>query len=142
LTSANQTHASATLTVPDFTGAAEEVVLKDMAQTLTTKTLTAPVITSPDLTFASSSIDFSGAHADYTLSAAEIKTMFLAATNADAGANIIAPNTEGKVFCVINGSGQAITILVSGETGITVANTKTAFVYCNGTDYIRLTADA
>jgi hypothetical protein len=48
ITSADQTHASATVTIPNFTDAADEFVLKDTAQTLTLKTLTAPVITSPN----------------------------------------------------------------------------------------------
>jgi hypothetical protein len=147
VTSANQTHASAVATIPNFVDAADEFVMKDTAQTLTLKTLTEPVIntpaiTAPDFVFGSSALDFAGGHADLTLSAAQIKTTFLVCANADAGANILAPATANKVFCVVNGSGQAITLKVTGQTGITVANAKSAFLRCTGTDYARLTADA
>lgn len=142
ITSANQTDSGATVTIPDIGDSADEFVIKDVAQTLTNKTLTAPVITSPDLTFAASSVNFASGHADYTLSAAEAKNLFLVAASADQAANIIAPATANKVFCLVNGSGQTITILVSGQTGVAVANGKAAFVRCNGTDYARLTGDA
>ena len=142
ITSADQTNASATITIPDCGDAADEFVLKDTAQTLTNKTLTAPAISAPDFVFGSSAVNYAGGHADYTLSAAEIKSTFLLASNADAPANILAPATANKVYCVTNGSGQAVTILVSGQTGITIANGKSAFVRCNGADYVRLTADA
>ena len=46
LTSADQTHGSATATFPDLGDAADEVVMKDVSQTLTLKTLTTPVIAS------------------------------------------------------------------------------------------------
>lgn len=142
ITSADQTDSGATVTIPDIGDSADEFVIKDVAQTLTNKTLTAPVITSPDLTFAASSVNFASGHADYTLSAAEAKNLFLVAASADQAANIIAPATANKVFCLVNGSGQTITILVSGQTGVAVANGKAAFVRCNGTDYARLTGDA
>jgi hypothetical protein len=142
ITSANQTDSGATVTIPDIVDSADEFVMKDTAQALANKTLTSPVITSPDLTFAASAHDYAAGHVDWTLSAAEAKTLFLTPTNADAGANILAPNTANKVFCVVNGSSQVITILVSGQTGVAVANGKAAFVRCNGTDYARLTGDA
>ena len=46
VTSADQTHASAVATIPNFGDAADEFVLKDTAQTLTLKTLTTPVVAS------------------------------------------------------------------------------------------------
>lgn len=47
ITSANQTNASATITIPDCGDAADEFVLKDTTQTLTGKTLTSPTLTTP-----------------------------------------------------------------------------------------------
>jgi hypothetical protein len=44
LTSANQTNAAATVTIPDIGDAADNMVLEDTAQTLTNKTLTDPKI--------------------------------------------------------------------------------------------------
>ena len=44
ITSANQTHASATATIPNFGDAADEFVMKDTEQTLTNKTLNAPTL--------------------------------------------------------------------------------------------------
>ena len=45
VTSADQTHASATATIPNFTGAADSFVMLALAQTLTNKTLTNPTVT-------------------------------------------------------------------------------------------------
>ena len=110
-------------------------------QTLTNKTLTAPVVATPDFTLGVTTHDYGAAAADWTLSAAEMKATLLTVSNASGAANIIAPNTSGKVYIVVNGSGQAITIKKSGGTGVAVATTKTATVIHNGTDYIRVTAD-
>lgn len=142
IASADQTDSGATITIPDCGDSADEFVLKDTTQTLTEKTLTAPVMTSPDITFSAASHDYGAAHADWTLSASEAKNLILTATNADAGVNVNAPNTDGKMFVVYNGTGQTLTILVSGQSGVAIANTKTALVRCNGTDYVRVTADA
>jgi hypothetical protein len=48
VTSANQTHATPVVTIPNIGDAADEFVMKDTAQTLTNKTLTTPVITLPE----------------------------------------------------------------------------------------------
>lgn len=87
--------------------------------------------------------DYSAGHADWTLSAAEKLSATLICTNADAGANIIAP-AEARRYIVRNASGQAITIKKTGGTGVAVANGKTAEVIYSATagDYIRVTADA
>lgn len=111
-------------------------------ETLVNKTLTAPAMTSPDITFGVAAKDYAGAHADWTLSAANAKALILSATNADGAVNAIAPATAGKVFIVYNGTGQTLTIKVTGQSGVAIANTKTAIVRCNGTDYVRVTADA
>lgn len=179
VTSANQTHAAPTVTIPDIVDNADEFVMKDTAQTLTLKTLTNPVIsafyqdaaktkqmtvpdtasdtlcaiaatqtltnkslTAPALTMGVSTIDFASGHADYTLSAAEIKTFVLKAISADASANIIVPLTAGKIFVLNNVSTQQVTMIGATGTGIAVASTKTAMVMSDGTNVIRLTADA
>lgn len=142
VTSANQTNASAVATIPDIGDAADTFCMIDTAQTLTSKTLTAPVITSPDLTQGVSNHDYSSGHVDWTLSAAEEKTKYLRCTNADAAANILGTGTDGKEFVVQNSSGEAITIKVSGQSGVQIANGKSAMVVGNGTDFVRVTADA
>ena len=91
-------------------------------------------------TFTASSHDYLGAHADWTLSSSEKQSKLLVVTNANGGANIIAP-AENRDYIVSNGSGQAITIKKAAGTGITIADGKVAEVFYNGTDYARLTAD-
>lgn len=123
------------MTIPDT--ASDTLVAVAATQTLTNKTLTAPA-----LTMGAATIDFAAGHADYTLSATEIKAFVLKAISADAGANIIVPLTAGKMFVLNNVSGQAITMIGSSGTGIAVASTKTAIVMADGTNVIRITADA
>ncbi|MDP3058273.1 MAG: hypothetical protein Q8N36_02315, partial [bacterium] len=53
--------------------------------------------------------DYGGAHADWTLSAAEKKAAVLVASNADGAANIIGP-AENREYVLRNASGQAITL--------------------------------
>jgi hypothetical protein len=57
-------------------------------------------------------------------------------------ATLTAPNVQGYTYLIDNQSGQAVTVKVSGGTGISVASTKRAILLCNGTDYVRVTADA
>jgi hypothetical protein len=49
--------------------------------------------------------------------------------------SVIVPSSE-KVYIVKNATtgGQSITVRTSGGTGITIANGKTALLYCNGTN--------
>ncbi|RPJ79816.1 MAG: hypothetical protein EHM20_00055 [Alphaproteobacteria bacterium] len=128
------------MTIPDT--ANDTLCAIAATQTLTNKTLTAPAITSPNLTFSASTHDFSGAHADWTLSASELKSFILTPTNADQAVNIIAPLTDGKMYCVVNGSGFNVVIAGSSGSSVTIANTKTAIVRCDGVNYYRVTADA
>jgi hypothetical protein len=83
--------------------------------------------------------NYAGAHADWTLSAAEARAKVLIVSNANGAANIIAP--VNRKYIVVNGAGFAVTIKVAAGSGIAIANTKTAEVFYNGTDYARLTAD-
>lgn len=50
---------------------------------------------------------------------------------------------KGRVLTIVNKSGLAVLVKRAGQvTPITVATTKSAMIYCNGVDYIRLTPDA
>ena len=115
-------------------GVQEAVILETEAQTLTNKEVIQPVATH----------DYGTGHVDWTLSATEQKAtvLSLAGKTDLTGAGIIATPTNGKVFVVINATAQTITIKAKGKTGVAVATTKTAIVMGNGTDFIRLTADA
>ena len=129
------------MTLPD--AASDTFVVIAAAQTLTNKTLTSPVINSPDLTLGVSSVhNYSSGHADWELSAGELATTIVSCSNADQAVNAIATPTAGKVYIVTNGSGYALTFKASGQTGVEIANAKTAIVMGNGTDFIRVTGDA
>ena len=115
-------------------GVQEAVILETEAQTLTNKEVIQPV----------AAHDYGTGHVDWTLTAAEQKAtvLSLAGKTDGTGAGIIATPTNGKVFVVINATAQTITIKATGKPGIGVTATKTAIVMGNGTDFIRLTADA
>lgn len=85
-------------------------------------------------------VNFAGAAADYTLSAAEKVRELLFVTNNNAASNIIAP-AERRWYWVDNTTAFAVTIKKSAGTGIAIGAGKRALVYYNGTDYARLTAD-
>ena len=92
--------------------------------------------------FGASSHSYASAAADWTLSTAEQSTTLLTVTLASGAVNAIATPTAGKVFVVLNTCGQALTFKAADQTGIVVANTKVAVLVGNGTDFIRVTADA
>jgi hypothetical protein len=138
-------------------GLAAAVATLTGAETLTNKTLTAPVvntpaitggtiagavISSPDIYVVISSHDYAAGAADWELSAAEAKSSIITATNANDACAIVATPDSGKVYWIKNGTGQALTIKAAEQTGVTIANGKTAAVYGNATDFVRLTADA
>jgi hypothetical protein len=93
-------------------------------------------------TFGVSAHDYGAAAVDWTLSAAELAQLIVTATNANGVVNAIATPTAGKVYIVSNGTGYALTFKATGQTGIVVANGKTAILRGNGTDFVRVTADA
>lgn len=131
------------------------------AETLTNKTLTSPTIntpvvdapaitggtiaastiTSPDLYVAISSHNYAGDAADWVLSATEAKSAILTATSANGACAIVAVPDFGKVYWIKNSTGQELTIKADGQDGVKIANGKTAAVYGNATDFVRLTAD-
>lgn len=82
--------------------------------------------------------------ADWVLSAVEKLTTLLICTSGSTGTNYIidSPGTAGRVFIIRNASNGSIVIKENGQTGVTIAKDKTAVVMHNGTDYVRVTADA
>lgn len=82
------------------------------------------------------------AAADVILTEAQTSALFLEVTTGHATNAIIAPKIEGKMFWVINNHATLATLIkVAAGTAVTIAATKKALVYCNGTDYIRLSQD-
>jgi hypothetical protein len=141
-------------------GLVAAVVSLTGVETLTNKTLTTPtintptmndpaitggtiassVITAPDLYITAAEHNYAGDAADWELSAAEAKASILAATNANGPCAIVA-TPDLKMYWVKNGTGQTLKIKADGQTGVEIATTKTAAVYGNGMDFVRLTAD-
>ncbi|MEN6614964.1 MAG: hypothetical protein ABFD12_00260 [Syntrophorhabdus sp.] len=79
----------------------------------------------------------------WVMSTAETICSFLSISSGSGAISIIAPDTAGKVYIVRNASlSGTVTIKISGGTGVSVAVGKTAVVMHNGSDYVRVTADA
>jgi len=149
-------------------GLAAAVVSLTGVETLTNKTLTAPTIsggaitgasittpamtggtaagtalTSPDTYYSAALHDYDAGVADWVLSDAEAKNRYLVVTNAGGAVNAIIPAASiYKEFAVLNTSGQALTVISAAGTGIVIASTKSAIVYFDGTNVLRLTVDA
>jgi len=140
ITSADQTHAAPTVTIPNCVDAADEFVLKDTAATLTLKTLTAPVMTNPSSTFSIGTHDYGAGTVDWTLSAAELLKMIHKPTNASGGVNAIIGNTAGMPYIFVNGTGQTLTVKTAAGTGIAIANGKTHMLMSDGTNVIAIAA--
>lgn len=82
--------------------------------------------------------------ADWTLTAAETAGSIYVTTLASGGANMKFPAyVPGKFFVLSNASGQTITCLVTGKTGIAVATAKAALLFMDSVsgDVQRVTAD-
>ena len=87
--------------------------------------------------------------ADYTLSTASdpeewqyaVVKITDTGTVLTAGRNIVVP-TNTKLYVLINGTAQTLTLKTSAGTGIAVATTKAAILFCDGTNVVRVTADA
>lgn len=131
----NKTLTSPTINTPAITGGTIA------APAITGGTIAASTITSPDLYVAISSHDYAGDAADWVLSATEAKSAILTATNADGACAIVAVPNFGKVYWIKNSTGQELTIKADEQDGVKIANGKTAAVYGNATDFVRLTAD-
>jgi len=83
-------------------------------------------------------------HSDWVLTSNEQAGSFFDVTGTtDAtGAKAIFPGADpGRSMVVFNETAQAITFLVSGQTGIAVASGKKAVLIFGATDILRVTAD-
>ena len=124
-------------------GLAAAVVSLTGAETLTNKTLTSPVVTEPEVFHSFAAHDYAAGVVDWILSAAEAKKRFLIVTNASGVVNAVIPAAQNfKEFVVLNTSGFALTVKAPTGTGIVIATTKVAIVYFDGTNILRVTADA
>lgn len=83
------------------------------------------------------------AHEDWTLSTAEAKTLLLICSSGDGttASIVVYPLNAGQMFIVRNASIGSVTVKASGQTGATIATTKTAIVVSSGTDFYKVTAD-
>jgi len=58
-------------------------------------------------------------------------------------AKILTPPSSSRTYVVVNAAtGSTVTVKASGQTGISVAVGETAFVYFNGTDYVKVSGTA
>jgi hypothetical protein len=84
--------------------------------------------------------------ANVTLTAAESRTKILEVTSAvtlTATRNVVLPLAKGLGLAVYNGTtgAQSLQYIGATGTGVTVANGKRARIYCDGTNWVRETAD-
>lgn len=75
--------------------------------------------------------------------AIDVGILKVSATTANSDYVTFPTAITGKVLIVHNADAATdVIIKVSGQTGVTIGETKCAILYCNGTDFVRLTADA
>ena len=57
--------------------------------------------------------------------------------------NLVLPLVDGAIYVIHNNTSgaQSIQAIAASGTGVVIANGKTAMVYCDGTNYRRITAD-
>ena len=82
---------------------------------------------------------------DTTLTAQQAADATVIDITLTAAKSIIFPSAvEGKIVIVHNKTAatHAVTVKVTGQTGVAIAATKTAILRCDGTDFVRVTADA
>ena len=86
--------------------------------------------------------DYAGAHAAWTMSAAEGRARAFTATDADAtAATAILPAGYTGIFFVHNTSGSAVTWKYSASTGISNATGKSQILVADGTEVYSLKSD-
>ena len=58
-------------------------------------------------------------------------------------AKVLTPPSSSRTYVVVNAAtGSTVTVKASGQTGVSIAVGETAFVYFNGTDYVKLVGTA
>ena len=124
------------------TATANKALVAGSGAALAGLTLTAPVLNAPNITHGVATHDYAGAAVAWALSASELKATRIIVTNANGAVDAVATPTAGKMYIILNTSGQALTFKATGQTGVVLASTKSAIVIGNGTDFIRVTADA
>lgn len=86
--------------------------------------------------------NYGGAAADWTLSPSEQGASVITASNSNGAVNAVFPVAQpGKILVAYNATSYNLVVKVSGQTGITIATTKTAILRCSATDFVRVTAD-
>jgi len=82
--------------------------------------------------------------ANYTLTQpeADVDVIKISAGTISTTRDFIVPITFPRKWVVVNGTAQSVRIIGATGTGITIATTKAATVMADGTNVIRLTADA
>lgn len=84
------------------------------------------------------------ASADVTLTLVEGSASSLRCTgNPGAGRNLIVPTVNGMIWNVSNefSTAQTVTVKTAAGSGIAIAQNKNAWVRCDGTNVVRVTAD-
>lgn len=85
-------------------------------------------------------VTFSGTTETLTLSdsnaAQDARALYLNLAGTPGGAATLEVPAIEKNYIVKNGTGETVTIKVSGQTGVAIPNGKTSLVYNNGTDVV------
>lgn len=80
--------------------------------------------------------------ANKTLSSSEYDRLVIEMSGTlTAGRNVVLPLTDGAVKWVYNATGQTLTFIGASGTGVAVATVKGAQIYCDGTNWYRMSAD-
>jgi hypothetical protein len=84
-----------------------------------------------------------GSDANATLSQVQYVSPILKVTGAviSVTRNIVYPLFAGARLLVVNAEAHSVQIIGATGTGITVATDKTAMLWCDGTNWLRVTAD-
>lgn len=86
-----------------------------------------------------------GSDANYTAASDEYCSLFqkyTSSVNWTATRDVILPATAGAIAFIWNAtSGSQALRVISGGTGITIGSLKGAWVGCDGTNWVRLSAD-